>query len=147
MPVILALIVMTGCGKQNTKARLMTVEPKAATSSTYEAPDAGPAPAQPQKVQQVKLYFEDINFDLDKYTLRPDACKILSSHAKVIQGNSQIKLRIEGHCDERGTIEYNLALGEKRADAVKRYLVNYGIKPESLSTISYGKESVRCRIS
>ena len=58
----------------------------------------------------------------------------------MLKENPDIKLTIEGHCDERGTIEYNLALGERRANAVKNYLINYGINPKRLSTISYGKE-------
>jgi peptidoglycan-associated lipoprotein len=86
------------------------------------------------------LQMETIHFDYDSYELRPDAIKILGESARLLKKYPTAEVTIEGHCDERGTVEYNIALGERRAWAVKSYLVEYGINPESLITISYGKE-------
>ena len=80
-----------------------------------------------------------IYFDYDKYNLSTSAVSEIRNLAKSIKSNSS-KVRIEGHCDERGTREYNLALGERRANAVKDYLMTYGISGSRLSVISYGKE-------
>jgi peptidoglycan-associated lipoprotein len=108
-----------------------------------ESDDLDMVRQQPQAAgttEEVKLEFRDIQFDYDKYDLTYEAREILARHATQLQENTDIKILIEGHCDERGTIEYNLALGEKRANAVKQYLINYGIALRRLSTISYGKE-------
>jgi peptidoglycan-associated lipoprotein len=86
------------------------------------------------------LTFEKVYFDFDKYDLTAEARDILAEHARLLKNFPNVKLLIEGHCDERGTIEYNLALGERRANAVKSYLTNYGIHPDRVYTISYGKE-------
>jgi peptidoglycan-associated lipoprotein len=87
----------------------------------------------------------DINFDFDRADLRPDAREILKGHAAWIKSNPQARVEVEGHCDERGTNEYNLALGAKRAESVKRYLMDLGISPNVLSTISYGEELPLCK--
>ena len=87
----------------------------------------------------------DVNFDFDRYDLRPDAREILKENAAWLKANPQVRAEIEGHCDERGTDEYNLALGAKRADSVKRYLVDLGISAERLSTVSYGEELPLCK--
>lgn len=86
------------------------------------------------------LQFDTILFDYDSYELRPDAIATLEKIAQVLMKNPTAVLTIEGHCDERGTVEYNLALGEQRAHSVKSYFVEYGFNPENLLTISYGKE-------
>jgi peptidoglycan-associated lipoprotein len=86
------------------------------------------------------LQLETIHFDYDSYELRPDAIKILEESGHLLKKYPTATVTIEGHCDERGTVEYNIALGERRAWAVKSYLVEYGINPENLITISYGKE-------
>ncbi|MFH1941907.1 MAG: peptidoglycan-associated lipoprotein Pal [bacterium] len=96
-------------------------------------------PAEKETVRRT-LVLKDVNFDFDKDDLRPDSREILAGHARQLRENSQVKILIEGHCDERGTIEYNLALGERRANAVKNYFKSYGIDTDRLSTISYGKE-------
>jgi peptidoglycan-associated lipoprotein len=79
-------------------------------------------------------------FDFDKFDLKPPARATLDKQAAWLKRFPQVRLSIEGHCDERGTREYNLALGERRANAVKNYLVNQGIPASRLATISYGKE-------
>lgn len=81
-----------------------------------------------------------IYFDFDRYDLRPDAKETLRENAKVLKENPTWKILIEGHCDERGSNEYNLALGEKRARAAMQYLIKLGIDPDRLSIISYGEE-------
>lgn len=83
---------------------------------------------------------QSVRFDFDKYDLRPEAIKTLGDNAAKIKQYTQFKVRIEGNCDERGTVEYNLALGEKRARAGRDYLVSLGIPAKRLSIISYGKE-------
>lgn len=80
-----------------------------------------------------------INFDFDKYVIREDMKGILNSNADWLLKHSSAVVSIEGHCDERGTIEYNMALGEKRAQAAKKYLMSLGVKPENITVISYGK--------
>ncbi len=84
--------------------------------------------------------FVDVNFDFDKYALTPQAREILKKHGDWLMKNTDYKVLIEGNCDERGTVEYNLALGERRAAEAKKYLVELGVADKRLSTISYGKE-------
>ena len=79
-------------------------------------------------------------FDYDSSDLDSDALELLQDQVAWLKQNSDVSITIEGHCDERGTREYNLALGEKRAQAVKNYLIGLGINPDRVSTISYGKE-------
>jgi len=83
---------------------------------------------------------KDIRFDFDKYNIRPGDTAILKENAAVLKKYHNVKVQIEGHCDERGTNEYNLALGERRANSTKNYLLSMGISPERISTISYGEE-------
>ena len=79
-------------------------------------------------------------FGYDSSDLDSDALELLQDQVAWLKQNSDVSVSIEGHCDERGTREYNLALGEKRAQAVKNYLIGLGISPDRVSTISYGKE-------
>jgi peptidoglycan-associated lipoprotein len=83
---------------------------------------------------------ENIYFDFDKFTLSAEARKTLADNAEYLKANSGTQVVIEGHCDERGSDEYNLALGESRALAAKNYLVSLGISAKQLSVISYGEE-------
>ncbi len=83
---------------------------------------------------------KDINFDYDKSDITPEARSVLQDSADWIRSNADTKVQIEGHCDERGTEEYNLALGERRANAVKNYLISLGVEGDRLYTISYGEE-------
>lgn len=81
-----------------------------------------------------------VNFDYDSSTLNERAKKLLAENATWIKNNSKVTTQIEGHCDERGSIEYNLALGERRAKAVKAYLVGLGVDGKKVTVISFGKE-------
>jgi peptidoglycan-associated lipoprotein len=83
---------------------------------------------------------KDVHFDFDKYDIRPGDAEILKDNAALLSKYPQVKIQVEGHCDERGTNEYNLALGERRANAAKRYLLSLGISSDRLSSISYGEE-------
>ena len=83
---------------------------------------------------------KDIRFDFDKYDIRPQDTEILKDNAALLRQYPNVKVQIEGHCDERGTAEYNLALGERRANSTMRYLLSIGISADRLSTISYGEE-------
>jgi peptidoglycan-associated lipoprotein len=83
---------------------------------------------------------KDIHFDFDRYDIRRGDEEILKENAALLKKYPKTKIQIEGHCDERGTVEYNLALGERRANNTKQYLVSFGIASNRISTISYGKE-------
>lgn len=89
---------------------------------------------------QKKFEAEDIYFNFDEFAVSPDGKKFLDSKAAFLKAHPKLKVMVEGHCDERGTTEYNLALGEKRAGEVKKYLISLGIDGNRLSIISYGKE-------
>jgi len=86
----------------------------------------------------------DVHFDYDDYTIRPQDSEILRANASWLREHSASRAQVEGHCDERGSEEYNIALGAKRAQAAKDYLVTLGISGGRLSTISYGKELPLC---
>lgn len=83
---------------------------------------------------------KDVLFDFDKSDIRADARDLLKANADWIKAHPNAKIQIEGHCDERGTNEYNLALGERRANAVKKYIASLGVEADRLYTISYGEE-------
>jgi len=86
------------------------------------------------------LNIQNIYFDYDKSSIRPDAREILKANAEIFTKNGNAAIVVEGHCDERGTAEYNMALGERRAQETKQYLVNLGINASRIETISYGEE-------
>jgi len=90
--------------------------------------------------EEVIIELQRIHFDFDKATIRKDAAEILKRNAEILKKYPKIKILIEGHCDERGTNEYNLALGQRRAEAAKRFLVDLGISPDRIETVSYGEE-------
>ena len=89
----------------------------------------------------VKTYtFEDVHFDFDRYTLRPEATRVLDEAVAALKSDPTLKVEIEGHTCNIGTAEYNLALGDRRATAVKDYLISRGVPADRLHTISYGEE-------
>jgi peptidoglycan-associated lipoprotein len=118
----------------------------AATSSaggTTAATPSATAPSGPTAGSQEDLVAnvgDRVFFDFDKYNLKPDARAVLEKQAAWMKQFASVTVSIEGHCDERGTREYNLALGERRANSVKDFLVALGISPSRVKTISYGKE-------
>jgi len=110
---------------------------------------AAPAPTGNENVSSsldelINREMQDVYFETDKADIRSDARTALQKDADFLRNYPQAKVTIEGHCDERGSTEYNLALGDRRANAVKQYLVSLGIPADRLSTVSYGKEKPFC---
>ena len=112
---------------------------------TVAQPPTEPPPAANASLDELFLKeMQDAYFDLDKADIRPDARAALQKSADFLRNYPQIKVVVEGHCDERGSTEYNLALGDRRAAAVKQYMVSLGIGADRFSTVSYGKEKPFC---
>lgn len=103
-------------------------------------PAPAPAPAPVAKMEVPAFMTERIFFEFDKSALKLEAQALLKKKAEWLKANPAAKLLIEGNCDERGTAEYNLALGERRAESAKKFLVDLGIDAKRISTISYGEE-------
>jgi peptidoglycan-associated lipoprotein len=101
-----------------------------------DRPDRGTVESEMDATRGLKTIY----FDFDKYNLREDARNTLDRNAEILRANPDLGITIEGHCDERGTNEYNLALGENRAKAARDYLVRLGIDRSRISIISYGEE-------
>lgn len=104
--------------------------------------DPAPEPVKPLETDIPKgpVVLSTIYFPFDQSNLTADTKALLAQNARKMQENPEINIRIEGHCDERGTVEYNLALGQRRAIATREYLMSYGISPGRVTIISYGKE-------
>jgi peptidoglycan-associated lipoprotein len=113
---------------------------KAPGSSSLDALQRGESTATPASSP-----LKDVYFDFDRYDLRADSREILKANSAWLKANPAAQVQIEGHCDERGTTEYNVALGSRRAESVKDYLVTLGTSADRLSTISYGEEVPVCR--
>ncbi len=116
---------------------------RAETEAAAEGEASKAAQAEPEKVPEtVRTGIEDekVYFDFDSSALTETAKSVLQRKAEFLKERAETDVLIEGHCDERGSVEYNLALGQRRAESVKRYLVLLGISSERLRTISYGKE-------
>ena len=108
---------------------------------TTGAVERAPAPKpEPPPARRPVTSLSRIHFDFDKALIRSDARTVLAANAEHLKENSSVRIRVEGHCDERGTAEYNLALGERRAKAAAQYLADLGISPSRMTTVSYGKE-------
>ena len=117
--------------------------PKVEAPVVAEAPPAPVTPPPPAEFTAVEA-LKDIHFDFDKYNIRPGDAKVLDESAAWIKANPGYLILIEGHCDERGTNDYNLALGERRAKATLSYLVSQGVEADRITLISYGKERPLC---
>jgi peptidoglycan-associated lipoprotein len=121
-------------GSANATARVTVSTP---------APPVEPAPAPDMDALFLKEV-RDAYFDFNKADVRADAREALAKTAEFLRNNPAIRVTVEGHCDERGSTEYNLALGDRRAGAVKQYLVSLGISADRISTVSFGKEKPFC---
>jgi peptidoglycan-associated lipoprotein len=144
------LLSAAGCKKQPPPetappAPVQPVEPP----KPIEEPKPPPPPPPPPPPAPKPISASDLNmqkvlkpvfFDFDKYDLRDDARATLAANAEWLRANGKWRVLIEGHCDERGTNEYNMALGDRRANAAKSYLLSAGIGAERIRTISYGEE-------
>jgi peptidoglycan-associated lipoprotein len=122
--------------------------PGGSATATAHVDVNAPPPAAPTPSPSVAELFDqnvrDAFFDLDKSDIRPDARDALTKDAEFLRSYPDIRISIEGHCDERGSTEYNLGLGERRADAAKNYLVSLGIAANRIDTVSWGKERPFC---
>lgn len=164
--VLISGMIATGCAKKAVKSEMAgegaEVAPKAETAM-QETPKPAIGEATPQKGEAIESEqisrgeaakkaepvvevkgIGDIFFDFDRSFIREDARPTLEDNAKYLKANVNIRVTIEGHCDERGTSEYNIALGERRAQSAKRYLTDMGMDPSRISTVSYGEEKPFC---
>jgi peptidoglycan-associated lipoprotein len=142
---LLLTFFFTACHKEEPPPPTAEAQPRPTAPPSGLPPGPPPTPGvsvSSRTFQQAIQEFQnqDINFDFDQYDLRPDARAILDRKAAFLNENGSVRTQIEGHCDERGTEAYNLALGERRANTAKQYLTTAGISAGRLSTISYGKE-------
>ena len=153
-----AALVSAGCAKKQTVksdgtqgAPSAAGAPGAVGGMPAQAPPAPMAPTPAEQLasaaaagvavtEEKPSRFDDVRFDFDKSEVSEDGRKACGVVADYMKKNPRAKLLIEGHCDERGTAEYNMALGERRATAVMTYLVSLGVPKEALSTVSFGKE-------
>ena len=134
---VIACALVVGCKGKQTKSDIESTPITTSDTAVESTPmsfdtsgsDSGKIPG-----------LETVHFEYDKASLSAENKKILQGNAEWIKSNAGYKVQIEGHCDSRGTIEYNLALGERRANAVKAYVVSLGVPAARLSVISYGKE-------
>ena len=137
---LLATVALTGCAKKAkvTEAPAAAPAPVAAAPATPATPQAAPQTAGASVVTEAGL--ERIHFEFDSYTLDDAAKRILGMNAEWLKANPAAKITVEGHCDERGSDTYNLALGENRAKAAKAFLTTVGIAADRINVISYGEE-------
>lgn len=148
--ILLIVLTLSGCPKR-------TPPPSEVPSGGFGPPGMGetglPPGQAPGDTTRKQIEFgperggplQDIYFAYDSFDLSTEAREILRTNADWLQNNPQARIEVEGHCDERGTTEYNLALGAKRARAARDYFATLGISPDRLSTISYGEELPLCR--
>ena len=150
---ITPLVVFYGCAKKQVVKQEASQEAQAAGapeagSETKEGKEGLPAEEKLEEeslkgdalVAKLQEQLLDINFEFDQFTLTDKSREKLTNNASTLLKYPDINILIEGHCDERGTEEYNLALGERRAESAKQYLVTLGINESRISTISYGEE-------
>lgn len=133
-----------GCFRQAVKGEAPPPPPSTVVAPSPAPPPPEPAPPPPAPAPALAAMLAPIYFDFDRYAVRPGDAEILKQNANWFKENAGKKVRIEGNCDERGTIEYNMVLGQKRGDAAKAYMTNLGIDEKLLETISYGKERPVC---
>ncbi|HEX2243512.1 MAG TPA: peptidoglycan-associated lipoprotein Pal [Gammaproteobacteria bacterium] len=162
-----SIILSGGCAPSSTKPDGVSVGPSGSSSASPSGSDNKSAgegrtgatresnvPSTSSSLDQLKAGkppitsssspLKDVLFEFDSYDLRGTARDVLRGNAEWLKSNPSARIEVEGHCDERGTSEYNLALGAKRSQTAKDYLVSLGISPERISTISYGEEIPVC---
>jgi len=141
-----AALSLAACAHKPMPAYPTTAPPSARASEPPRAPvESRPEPvtqnALPGSERDFVINVGDrVYFDFDRYEVRSDAAPLLDAQAAWLKRYPAVQVRIEGNCDERGTREYNLALGARRANAVREYLVAHGVEAGRISTVSYGKE-------
>ena len=140
LALLLVMVALPACSKKAAEEPPATTPPPAqeqpvSTPATPPEEPSTPPPAEPASVQ-----WQDVYYDYDSYALNTDGRAALDANARLMRDNGSASVTIEGHCDERGTTEYNLALGERRAAAARDYLVAAGIDGGRMDIISYGEE-------
>ena len=165
--VCVAWLVGIACGGKADRPPVVTSGTPGSSSTSTEPPEAPPEPVRspeppepppidrgedlatsdPYDFSDVevselndRVILEDVRFNYDSAVLEPAARSILDEHARILNRNPRMEVLIEGHCDERGTVQYNLALGERRANSIYNYLMSLGVDASRMKTISYGKE-------
>lgn len=139
--VVGAVFVLSGCAGQKPVEEPI-IEPDVSEDTTALTGEDVPLPDVDDTVyvEPIASAFQNIHFEFDRYEIRSSDEYVLQAVAEWLEENERINVLIEGHCDERGTNEYNMALGEQRALAARRYLVGLGISSDRMTTISYGEE-------
>ena len=134
--VVIMIGLTTGCGKM-----IMKTDVVYDRDTTWIDNRTPPPPVEPPKPVEITFgdIVEPVYFDYDSYDLNPMAIDVVKKVAEFLEKNVETEITVEGHCDERGTQGYNQALGQRRADAVKSYFVNFGIASKRINTISYGE--------
>ena len=127
-----AMLVGVGCKKKPVGENTI--------NTVTEAPPEAAKPEAPAEVKQMIQNFQRVYFDFDSTTLANDARAALDDNVVIMQSNTDIRIEIQGHADERGSTDYNMALGQKRAEAVTRYMQSKGIASSRIKVVSYGEE-------
>ena len=137
----LAILSLAGCAHQAAIAT-PTAAPAPAPIAQAPAPAPAPAPAAPENQDDLARVLQEavVHFDFDQDVLKAEGREKLDTLADALKSHPAAKVRIAGNCDELGTEEYNLALGQRRAEVAKKYLVSLGVPAEHIKTVSYGKE-------
>ena len=149
MVVAVCMFGLWGCPKKAEVSSVPEAPPQEATAPAEAAP-AEAAPEQPAETAPQEMAaaaeasLQPIYFDFDRSFIRDDAKGAMRANAEWLKANPQANIRIEGNCDERGTVEYNQALGQRRAQSAKKYLTDLGIAARRITLISYGKEKPTC---
>lgn len=146
--VMLALaLFIAGCAKivkPVTAPAAVTTPPVTAAPTTTTAAAPSQTTLSPLDDPNNILYQKTVYFDFDKSNIKPEFLDLLTAHAKYLMAHPEARVRIEGYTDERGTWEYNIALGDRRAQSVRRFLLFQGVNPNQLSTVSYGEAHAVC---
>jgi peptidoglycan-associated lipoprotein len=139
---VLALALVAGCGKKPTPVTEPVAPPPPVKVETPPPPKAEtPEPPAPdyKSMTPAEMGINDVFFAYDSFDLDDASMRTLAQNARILKDHADVVVMIEGHCDERGTVEYNLALGEKRAKAVRDYLVSLGVGDAQMRVTSYGE--------
>ena len=142
MPVVVSLILLAGCAKPPPPVAETPPPTNPEPAVTRPEPVAPPPVVDPEQraLEELKAAGMVIYFDYDRAEIKPEFVPVVAAHAKYLNGKNTRKARLEGHTDERGSREYNIGLGEKRSQAVRRALLLQGVAESQITTVSYGEE-------
>ena len=141
LAIAVSVLLFAGCSSTGTKDDPgATVDERGTGAGTSRAQQGGAWTGNPLEDPNSLLYSKTIYFDFDQSTIRSEFIDVLRAHAAYLNGNPSVGVMIEGHADERGSREYNIGLGERRANTIKRFLEAEGVSTAQINTISYGEE-------